>query len=322
MYSKFLRVSNETGVPVNKVLDMFHILSSGEAVDNNEMTRMLGLSRNAANQIKKGLSAFFIPSSKDTHLTEEGVDLIKSMYSGDYKSEEALLNLLDSFEYQKALKILSAVGEKRPVPERKYDQFTATPETSARRTSLLSFFGDVRGKKLLFLGDDDFTSVATASLCEAENIVVADIDSRILEEIKSVSDDHNFRIETIGYDARTKLPIEMRGKFDVVFTDPPYTQAGVKLFVSRSVEALDKRNKAARIYACYGNSDRAKEKFIPIYDVFSESGLMIRWVFDKFNRYQGAEAIGSSSSLFVTEVTPKVKPLIKGVYDKPIYTLN
>lgn len=47
---------------------------------------------------------------------------------------------------------------------------------------------------------------------------------------------------------------------------------------------------------------------------------MVRWVFDKFNRYEGAESIGSASSLFVLEVTPRAKPLIRGNYDRPIYT--
>ncbi|KUK84142.1 MAG: hypothetical protein XD98_0162, partial [Microgenomates bacterium 39_6] len=95
-----------------------------------------------------------------------------------------------------------------------------------------------------------------------------------------------------------------------------------KLFISRAIESLDGANRAARIYFCYGNSDRAKERFLFVYEVLINSGLMVRWIFDKFNRYQGAESIGSASSLFITETTPKTKLLIKGNYDKPIYTNN
>lgn len=73
---------------------------------------------------------------------------------------------------------------------------------------------------------------------------------------------------------------------------------------------------------CYGNSDRAKERFLPIQDALTDSGLMLRWVFDRFNRYEGAESVGSASSLYIAEITPRTKPLIRGSYDKPIYTID
>lgn len=322
IYSRFLEVSKETGVPVKKVLDVFFLLSTGEPIDNNELVQKVGLSKNALKQVKQSLSSFLKPASKNTQLTPDGLNRIKEFYSNEYVTEEQLWSLLEDKQFQEIVNLLQNIKEKRPVPKRQYDQFTATMETTARRASLLNFFGDIRNKKLLFLGDDDFTSIATASLGGVEKIVVADIDERILKEIGDVSKDQNFRIEIVKYDARREFPSKLADKFDVVFIDPPYTTEGMRLFVSRAVEALDSKNKAARIYACYGNSDRAKERFLPIYGVFTESGLMIRWVFDKFNRYQEAESIGNSSTLFVTEITPKTKPAIKGNYDKQIYTID
>ncbi len=129
-------------------------------------------------------------------------------------------------------------------------------------------------------------------------------------------------IKRIRYDLRKPIPKELKCRFDTVFTDPPYTPNGIRLFVSRAIEALDKKNQAARIYVCYGNSDRAKERFLPIQEVFTGSGLVIRWVFDRFNRYEGAESVGNSSSLYVNEITPRTKPLVRGNYDQSIYTIN
>ena len=172
------------------------------------------------------------------------------------------------------------------------------------------------------MGDDDFTSVACANLHTAPVVTVLDIDKRILDKIDLISQVEELRINTDNYDARKTLSPANLGKFDVVFTDPPYTTDGIKLFVSRAIQALDPKNHAGRIYICYGNSDRAKERFLPIYELFTASGLMVRWVFDKFNRYRGAESIGSASSLFVIDVTDKTKPLVTGNYDKPIYTNN
>lgn len=322
MYLKFLEVSRKTGVPVKKVLDVFFLLSTGEPIDNNELLQKVGVSKNALNQVKQALSSFLKPTSKHTQLNPEGLNNAKKLFPDDFLSEEGLWTILEGGQFRETASLLQSIRGKMPSPKREYDQFIATIETTARRASLLSFFEDIRGKRLLFIGDDDFTSVAVASLKETENITVVDIDERILKAISKISDNQSFKIKTFKYDARKTLPGELRGRFDVVFTDPPYTPEGVKLFISRGIEALDSKNKAARIYTCYGNSDRAKEGFLPIYEVFANSGLMMRWVFDKFNRYQGAESIGSSSSLFVAEVTPKTKPIIKGGYDKPIYTNN
>ncbi len=322
MYLRFLEVSKETGVPVKKVLDVFFLLSTGEPMDNNELLQRVGVSKNVLNQVKKSLSSFLKSTSKDTQLNPEGLNNAKQLFSDGFVSEEGLWTILEGGQFRETVGFLQSIKEKRPSPKREYDQFTATIETTARRASLMSFFGDVKGKKLLFLGDDDFTSVAAANLREAERIVAVDIDERILREIQDLSDSRGFGIETVEYDARKTLPKGLAGKFDVVLTDPPYAPEGFNLFVSRAIETLDRDNKAARVYACYGNSDKAKERFLPIYEVFTNSGLMMRWVFDKFNRYQGAESIGSSSSLFIAEVTPKTKPVIKGNYERPIYTDN
>ena len=52
IYQKFLEVSKNTGVPVKKVLDALHALSSGKSVDNNELVRGVGVSKNPLNQMK------------------------------------------------------------------------------------------------------------------------------------------------------------------------------------------------------------------------------------------------------------------------------
>ncbi|MHA1829441.1 MAG: bis-aminopropyl spermidine synthase family protein [Candidatus Heimdallarchaeaceae archaeon] len=320
MRERLNQISRETGVPTKKVLDLLFVLRSGEAIENNELVQKIGVSRNALNQVKEMLTSVLEPVSKKTQLDPGRTQEVQAIFKAGYKLEEALWAVLEDNNYRQTVELLKTISSKRPSPERRYDQFTATIETTARRASLLQFFGDVEDKRLLFLGDDDFTSVAVANLGGARGVTVVDIDDRILSEIEAISGSHNLGIKTMHYDARKKLPTELRNKHDVVFTDPPYTPEGIKLFTSRAIESLDGTNKAARVYVCYGNSDRAKERFLPIYEVLTNSGLMTRWVFDKFNRYQGAESIGSASSLFVVEVTPRTKPTIKGDYDKPIYT--
>ncbi len=316
------RVSKETGIPVKKVLDFLFLLRNGKPVGNNELLRRIGVSRNALNLTKEFLPSFFRSTSKDTQLKDNAAKKVQFLFGQDYELEEVLWSTLKNMHYRKSIKLLEKYSGQRLYPDRNYDQFTATVETAARRASLLNFFEDVSDKRILFLGDDDFTSVVVANFHTASEITVLDIDDRILDKISSISKTEKLNIISGKYDALNPLPPYYTTKFDIVFTDPPYTINGTKLFVSRAIQSLDPSNQAARIYVCYGNSDRAKERFIPIYEVFTTSGLMVRWVFDKFNRYQGADSIGGSSSLFITEVTPKTKPLVKGGYGKEIYTNN
>jgi predicted methyltransferase len=220
------------------------------------------------------------------------------------------------------IRILEKYDSARPQPDRNWDQFTATVATTAKRVTLMDFFQDIQEKKVLCLGDDDLVSVAVANLKKSAQVSVLDIDKQLLDAIETISTKENIQVITQAYDARQSLPRNFMGKFDVVFTDPPYTQSGVKLFLSRAIQALDPKNNSGRIYLCYGNSDRAKERFLPIYKILIDSGLMIRWVFDKFNRYQGAESVGSASSLFICDVTPKTRSLVKGEYRESIYTNN
>lgn len=322
MLERINQIARETGVPTKKIMDLLFILRTGELVENNELLQRVGVAKNALNQAKELLSSVLKPPSKVTQLNEDSTQEVQSLFGPDYKPEEALWIILENDDYRKSVDLLKKYADQRPTSERKYDQFTATIETTARRASLLNFFEDVRGKRLLFLGDDDFTSVTVASLKEASGVMVLDIDDRILDNIRKVTKTESLEIGLENYDARKTLPTAYRQKFDIVFTDPPYTPEGIKLFVSRAIQALSPKNQSARIYVCYGNSDRAKERFLPIYEVLISSGLMMRWVFDKFNRYQGAESIGSASSLFILEVTSKTKPLITGNYDRSIYTNN
>lgn len=322
MQERIVQISQETGIPTKKMLDFLFALRTGKPVENNKLLQAVGISKNALNQAKGLLSFILKPSSKSTQLEEGALPEVGSLFMSGYQPEEILWNIFENESYRNSIKILEKCTDQRPSPKREYDQFTATAETTARRAGLLNFFEDVADKKVLFLGDDDFTSVAIASCHAASKVSVLDVDNRILDGIAFISREENLGIATGNYDVRRPLPASYSGKFDVVFTDPPYTIEGIRLFVSRAIQALNPSNKAARMYVCYGNSDKAKERFLPIYEVFNSSGLMIRWAFDKFNRYQGAESIGSASTLFVLDVTSKTKPLITKNYDKPIYTNN
>lgn len=317
---ELIDISKKIGLPTKKIRDFMWFLRSGK-VDNTALVEIVGVSKNVLNQVKEALGFYLKPASKATVLSNEGEKFVSGLFPPDYLPEESMWEFLASrSDFKQVQEFLESHRHLRPQPIRDLDQFTATTETTSRRVALLNFFEDISGKRVLFLGDDDFTSVGVGLLKSSAVISVLDLDDRICKEIAQISHQEDLGIDVCHYNALQTLPDQYRGKYDVVFTDPPYTPQGMELFISRAVDALDKSNAAGRIYFCYGNSDRAKERFIPISELVNTMGLMTRWVLDKFNRYKGADSIGNSSSLFIGDVTPRTKPSVKGEFKGKIYT--
>ncbi len=57
---------------------------------------------------------------------------------------------------------------------------------------------------------------------------------------------------------------------------------------------------------CYGYTDRSVERGFKIQQIISSLGLIIQEKIRGYNRYYGAESIGSQSDLYVIQPTPKV----------------
>ncbi|PHM28014.1 bis-aminopropyl spermidine synthase family protein [Xenorhabdus budapestensis] len=116
------------------------------------------------------------------------------------------------------------------------DQAHTTLDTSIHKVMLLLNNPIVFKQKILFLGDDDLTSLALmmafkkpGHYCK-NNIYVKDIDKELLEFIREVSKENNFIINTEFVDL--KHSNKYAKSFDVILTDPPYTFDGLKLFLS------------------------------------------------------------------------------------------
>ncbi len=98
-------------------------------------------------------------------------------------------------------------------------------------------------KSIIFLGDDDFLSLSMASKNHFERITVLEFDERIIEKIKEISKKEGYDIEVIQHDLRKRLPERLTGKFDVFFTDSPYSMSGFTLFLSRGIGLLKNKPK-------------------------------------------------------------------------------
>lgn len=218
---------------------------------------------------------------------------------------------------ERVLNLFSKYIEARPKPERNIDQFFATEETVLRRAILLGGIPDISQKQLLFLGDDDLTSVVFSLLFKAEKVTVVDIDNRILRFIETVSQKEGLSIETLEHDLRDPLPKSEFRRYDIAFFDPPYTLEALNTWLNRAIESTitagpDRKKKKPELlsrkcyFLCYGYTDRETERGLKVQQVLISLGLVIQEKIRGFNRYYGAESIGSKSDLFVLQPTPKV----------------
>jgi predicted methyltransferase len=255
-------------------------------------------------------------------LTEEGEDYVTRILG--ISTVEVLVcasclgrKISINHPYETILRKVEEYSRLRPRPYTWLDQAFATPQTAVLRALYMLEEGDVEGRNILFLGDDDLTSVATGLLKTAKKIAVIDIDDRLLDLIEDVSRREKLEIECIHHDLRNSLPTGLGNTYDIVFTDPPYTTQGLKLFVSRGIQALRPR-KCASMYLSFAH--KPPEDMLDVQIAINEMGLVIKEIIPRFNRYEGAEMFANTTFLARLETTDGTRPSITGRFEGKMYT--
>ncbi len=184
------------------------------------------------------------------------------------------------------------------------DHVPATPETVVRRALWLDSTYDLAGAVLLCLGDHDLTSLAVGQVSPDAAVVVVDVDEGTLEYIDSRAGELGLSVRCFAGDLRFGLPAPAVSCADLVFTDPPYTPDGVGLFAARGLQGLANRDNG-RLIVAYGYSERHPTLGYQVQSVAHRLGLAYEAVLPAFNRYAGAQAVGSASDLYVWRPTTR-----------------
>jgi predicted methyltransferase len=220
-------------------------------------------------------------------------------------------------EHEAILVKLREHANKRPAPLPQLDQAHATPETALRRALYMLEKGDLAGRAVLFLGDDDLTSVAAGLLGVARRLTVVDVDERLLDTINEISEMEELGIECVHHDLREPLPEGFAGEFDTFFTDPPYTSQGLRLFLSRGVQALRSR-KTANVYVAF--ADKPPLEMLEVHRAILGMGLFVEELLPRFNEYEGAEIFANTTFLARLTATEEAEPAMRGAFQGEMYT--
>ncbi len=294
-----------------------------ERISTKNLAHLTGIPIPVTAAVRRELEKIgLIMSKKGASLTEKGQEFVTKNLG--LKHRERLtctdchgkkIRIPDQFA--PLLKKLEDYMITRPRPLPWLDQTHGTPETALLRALYMLEKGDVEGRRIIFLGDDDYTSIAVASLRVARELTVVDVDRRLLTAIQSASKKENLQITCVTHDLRKPLPKDLQHRYDVAFTDPPYTIPGLALFTSRAVTAL-KQRRAATIYLAYAH--QPPKKTLVIDRTLVNMGLAIVEQIPAFNTYEGAEMFANTTFLARVQTTEKTRPLITSTYSEKIYT--
>ncbi len=186
-----------------------------------------------------------------------------------------------------------------PGPVHELDHVPATPVTVIKRGHYLRQAFDLRQAHILFVGDHDLTSLGLFLAGGAPGLraSVVDVSEPLLEYIDREARQRGYDIRCYYADLRLGLPKALQGTADAVFTDPPYTPEGMRLFVARGLQGMGDQ-RTGRVLAAYGYGEQAALG-LAVQEALSPLHLAYEAVLPGFNRYDGAQAIGSTAALYV-----------------------
>lgn len=311
--SMVLNAADKTYVLANLVVELIDVLQKGGAARVIDIARATSLPKRTLRRLVGELNSSVRIEHDRYSLTSEGEHLASELFSYRQKRFEEVGKRADQ-----GLVLLEQIERERGPSKRNLDQFRVTPATSVARAKLADEKFDIVGRRIVFLGDNDLTSVAVAILGGSSRITVLDIDSDVLEAVTKAAKVCDLDIECLSYDARESLKSNLRGNFDILFTDPPYTQNGVGLFLSRAAGLLNEAPGTS--YFSYGFSLRARERGLAIQRLIAEQGWLVYGMWPGFNQYYAAGSIGTRSDLYRLIRTPKTVNLVPGRFLDNIYT--
>jgi len=188
--------------------------------------------------------------------------------------------------FKEILKDYKEIAKDRPEAIEKYDQGFISAEGVIRRVEFVYERGDLN-RKIFVVGDDDLFSIASALTGIPEEIVVIDIDERLINFINDVAKKYSLNVEAFVCDVQRELPEDLKRRFDVFVTDPVETIPGIKLFLSRGVSAL--KGIGCSGYFGLTTLEASREKWYEIQRILHEMGFVITDIRRKFNVYPEEE---------------------------------
>ncbi|NTA59886.1 bis-aminopropyl spermidine synthase family protein [Agrobacterium tumefaciens] len=166
------------------------------------------------------------------------------------------------------------------------NQRPVTRETSWHRALYMAMRGDLDGKKIVILGDDDLCSLAISLLATNSEVLVLEADERLVGFLGDEADKlklTNFSV--MEYDCREDIAPHLQGTFDVALCDP--SSSLFEIFLSRCVTLLGEGG-GRTIYTFAGPT--YLQPNLDFQRLVTAMGLIVGEMIPAFNRYALVES--------------------------------
>ena len=229
-----------------------------------------------------------------------------------YKLKSTEVNKKEAYNF--ALKIDQA----RKTSIFDLDQVPLTPQSLLDRANYIhEYSSPLDNKKVLFVGDNDHTSILLGYLSQSLHGTIIDIDTKVLNSINDFIVDEKFDLKTVHQDILQILNKQQKDPigemlFDICVTDPPYTKKGFEMFLQYSLLHLT-NNGVIYIAAPYMASEDWCRNLLTHIELFLlQHHLVIEEVRQGFGIYTHFEGI--ISSLIVARKFEFYKMINKNLY--------
>ncbi len=192
-------------------------------------------------------------------------------------------NKYQNINFKYITKMIKKIYSIKPTPSLLFDQRPVTYKTTVNRVKYMLDRNDVYNKNIVFLGDDDLTSIALALTKVKCQITVLDIDKRLIDFINKISKEYNLNINAKVFNALDETPSSLLHKFDVFLTDPTPEKIPFTVFMNKGVSLL-KENEDSIIYTSIYSS--AMEETLDLQKVICNMNLYITDMIPNFTKYQ------------------------------------
>lgn len=305
------------GLEFSRICHLINTLNGASSTTQDALVSDTALSHRTVGQVLQLLAPFLEQHGGEIQIAPQHRDDISRLF---HSKELPADPWIERARHHPMMPILREVLSKRPSPNRHLDHVAATPLTALKRALFLDNQYDLSCASVLLLGDHDMTAIALALLDPTLTLAVADIDERLLAYIDQFNGEHSAHIRTFFTDLRVELPPSLHGQFDVVFTDPPYSEGGVGLFLQHAICALKERD-FTRILLAYGYGEQQISLGYKVQSVLHQLRLLNEAILPRFNCYIGAPSLGERSDLYILRPTRRSLPAAqRKPYDRPIYT--
>jgi len=175
------------------------------------------------------------------------------------------------------------IQKHRPQPLRKFDQGYVTPNSTLSRFALAYERGDIVGKDIIILGDDDLISIVLGLSRLPRKITVVEIDERLTDFICKTGKKEGFEVEVKSLDLRHPMPKGYLGNYDSFFTDPPETIKAADAFIGRGISTL--RGPGSAGYFGFTRREASLTKWHEVQKMLLKYKIVFTDIIHNFNEY-------------------------------------